>query len=88
MNAIEEIEHRLAYPQARFQVEGNDIRLLPLDATGFEVSLSGNASSCTVGFSGWHEELEGKEMALNCFTFDWSPVCRFKVIYCWKFPQV
>jgi len=89
MNAIDEIKSRLQkYPQAKSEIEGNRITVLPLDESGFAVSLVDNSPNYTVSFDAWHDEYEDVEKALNAFAFGLSDDCRLKVTYRGNFAHV
>jgi hypothetical protein len=81
MSAIKIIKDKLEkYPQLKYQVERNKISVEPLSSDGFSIWLIENNPGFTVGYDGWHEEVESKDEALNCFAFGLTDKCRLKVV--------
>jgi hypothetical protein len=66
------------YPEAGFQIDDDEIQVLPTDAEGFTVSMEAHESEFTVGFNGWHEEFTDEETAMDCFALGLSEDCRLK----------
>ncbi len=87
-NPIEEIKKRLQkYPEAKFELTENSAQVFPVDESGFDVSLLGNAAEWTVSFEGWHEEFEDAEESLNAFAFGLSEDCRLAITMRGNSPQ-
>lgn len=81
MNAIEIIKEKLKkYPQLIYSIEDNYIKIEPPDDTGFSVWMSDHNPGYTIGYDGWHEEIEHLDEALEAFVFGLSTQCRLKVI--------
>ncbi len=62
-----------------FELEENSISVAPRSADGFTVWLKESDGGYIVGYSGWHEEFESAEEAMNCFSYGLSDQCRLKV---------
>ena len=78
MSAISQIVEKLKnYPELDYEQSENFISVNP--PNGFNVWLTENESSFTVGFSYWHEDFSEIEGALDCFAFGLSVKCRLKV---------
>ena len=81
MSAIELVKEKLQkYPQTKYKVEGSIITILPVDVSGFTVSLEDQDGEYTVFFEGWHEHFNNEEEALNCVAFGLSDSCRLREI--------
>jgi hypothetical protein len=79
MSLIEEVETKLQkYPRAKYERDGESIRVLPLSDGGFSVWLIERAHDYAVHFEGWHEEFEDEDEALDCFAFGLSSDCRLR----------
>jgi hypothetical protein len=79
MNAIEEIIAKLQkYPDAKYQIGSDYIRVFPGSENGFQVKLIAAKNRYTVHFNGWHETFASEVEALNCFAFGLSTECRLK----------
>lgn len=82
MNPIHEIKGRLAkYPEVRYTETTTSIEVHAAGETGFPVGLHILGDGFVVSFAGWHEEIESREEALNCFAFGLSSDCRLCVVY-------
>jgi hypothetical protein len=87
MNLIDEIKARLSkYPDIRYESNVSSIKVSPLSDDGFEVLLTVNREGYSVFFSGWHEEFDDEDDALNCFAFGLSDECRLKEYRRGRFP--
>jgi hypothetical protein len=81
MTAIEIIKEKLnKYPHVKYKIKGSHIEILPMDETGFAVSLEENNGEYIVFFEGWHEHFTNQQEAINCVAFGLSDSCRLKVI--------
>ncbi|QDF74757.1 MULTISPECIES: hypothetical protein [Shewanella] len=78
MSAISQIVEKLQkFPELDYEQSEDFISVNP--PNGFNVWLTENENSFTVGFAGWHEDFSEIEDALNCFAFGLSDKCRLKV---------
>jgi hypothetical protein len=81
MSAIVAIKEKLEkYPQVKYAVEGNLIKIFPVNEYGFNVVLEEQNFEYTVFFEGWHEHFTSEQEALNCVAFGLSDCCRIKEI--------
>jgi|SRR6266851_1489853 len=79
MNVIDDIKAKLqTYPNARYEISGSSISVLPISDNGFTVRLDLAPDRYTVSFNGWHEDFQYEEEALQCFAFGLSDECRLK----------
>jgi hypothetical protein len=79
MSVIEEVKTKLSkYPDIKYQVGDDYIRVFPASEGGFEVGLMVLEGEYKVNFEGWHERFEDKDEALNCLAFGLSTECRIK----------
>lgn len=77
MNVISKVKEKLQkYPEIRFQEDENSISVLPTLDNGFTVTLIIGDDDFKVFYSGWHEDFENEEVALNCFALGLSSRCR------------
>ena len=82
MEAIAKIKSKLSsYPEVRYVETRTSIEVLPVDESGFAVSLHIAKGGYTVHFDGWHEDFGAEGEALNCFAFGLSEACRLRVVY-------
>jgi hypothetical protein len=80
--AVEKLRTR---PEVQFEAGEGFARVLPADDQGFSVSIHSAGRRFTVSFSGWHEDFEQPEEALDCFFFGLSESCRLRVTFAGRF---
>lgn len=77
MGAIERILERLARDNDLvWEREGDVVRVLPLEESGFEVAVVHQNGVWTVILEGWFEEFATEEEAAQCVSFALSDACR------------
>ncbi|NOT48680.1 MAG: hypothetical protein HOP17_13140 [Acidobacteria bacterium] len=65
MSVIEKVKEKLKeYPEARFQIDQDQISILPTLETGFTATIMYGGN---VFFNGWHQQFVEEVDALNCF---------------------
>jgi hypothetical protein len=79
LSVIEEVKAKLLkYPNIKYQIGDDYIRVFPVSEGGFEVGLMVLEGEYKVNFEGWYERFEDKDEALNCLAFGLTTKCRIK----------